>query len=80
MTPADISEILIKRRRDPKKALEDLKAAMEKRAEQNKERVRNSSSEKVAEEQEKRAFETPKENRLEEEEVSKDEKEKDKDS
>ncbi|KAL4182143.1 hypothetical protein AMTRI_Chr12g241050 [Amborella trichopoda] len=78
MTPADISEILIKRRRDPKKALEDLKAAMEKRAEQ-KERVRNPTSEEVAEEQEKRALETPKENGLEEE-VSKEESEKDKDS
>lgn len=57
MTPADISELLIKNRRDKGKALRELLLAFETRAEKN--RAKRSNLEKQEEEQEKRTLESP---------------------
>ncbi|XP_010259830.1 PREDICTED: AAA-ATPase At5g57480 [Nelumbo nucifera] len=63
MTPADISEVLIKNRRDKAKAMAELLAALKNRAEcyrKGASREKN-STEVEEEEQEKRALEMPKE-------------------
>ncbi|KAK9275232.1 hypothetical protein L1049_022494 [Liquidambar formosana] len=64
MTPADISEVLIKNRRDKKKAVRELVEALKTRAERS--RINGGSREKNSndveeEEQEKRALENPEE-------------------
>ncbi|KAK9275648.1 hypothetical protein L1049_022915 [Liquidambar formosana] len=64
MTPADISEVLIKNRRDKKKAVRELVEALKNRAERS--RINGGSREKNSndveeEEQEKRALENPEE-------------------
>ncbi|KAL7097424.1 hypothetical protein ACP275_10G144000 [Erythranthe tilingii] len=66
MTPADISEVLIKNRRDKNKAVEELVEALKIRAEKNRLKKTNLviGNDVVVEdeEQEKRALEYPKEN------------------
>ncbi|KAL4571267.1 hypothetical protein LXL04_018025 [Taraxacum kok-saghyz] len=63
MTPADISEVLIKNRRDNKKALRELLEALRVRAEKNRSGLRRLEAEveEMVEEEEKRALESPKE-------------------
>ncbi|KAI3782207.1 hypothetical protein L2E82_12244 [Cichorium intybus] len=63
MTPADISEVLIKNRRDNKKALRELLEALRVRAEKNRSGLRRFEAdvEEMAEEEEKRTLESPKE-------------------
>ncbi|CAI9298147.1 unnamed protein product [Lactuca saligna] len=63
MTPADISEVLIKNRRDNKKALRELLEALRVRAEKNRSGLQRLGAdvEEMAEEEEKRALESPKE-------------------
>ncbi|KAK9078876.1 hypothetical protein SSX86_002934 [Deinandra increscens subsp. villosa] len=69
MTPADISEVLIKNRRDNEKALGELLEALRGRAEKMKKKKRavsvrrrgEAEVEEVAEEEEKRALDSPKE-------------------
>lgn len=63
MTPADISEVLIKNRRDKRKAVSELLDALKIRAEKNRVKAKKVSGNEVEdEEQEKRAVETnPKE-------------------
>ncbi|KAF3965813.1 hypothetical protein CMV_010033 [Castanea mollissima] len=67
MTPADVSEVLIKNRRDKVKAVRELLEALKVRAERISEknivRLRAKGSEYLEEEQEKRALESPKEGR-----------------
>ena len=75
MTPADISEVLIKNRRYKQKAVSELLEALKTRAERN---LRSGSREKNSddmedEEQEKRALESPKEGSEFEEPCQKDE-------
>lgn len=67
MTPADISEVLIKNRRDKGKAVDELLEALKRKAERRRESgggvMRERGSEEVVvedEEQEKRALESPK--------------------
>ncbi|XP_018831208.1 AAA-ATPase At5g57480-like [Juglans regia] len=62
MTPADVSEVLIKNRRDKVKAVRELLEALKVRAERNAKKGGLSRERDVeeAEEQEKRALETPK--------------------
>lgn len=67
MTPADISEVLIKNRRDKRKAVGELLEALKRKAERRRESgggvMRDRGSEEVVvedEEQEKRALESPK--------------------
>uniref|UniRef100_A0A2P2QM18 Putative mitochondrial chaperone BCS1-B n=1 Tax=Rhizophora mucronata TaxID=61149 RepID=A0A2P2QM18_RHIMU len=64
MTPADVSEVLIKNRRNKDKAVSDLLEALKERAERNSKKgcVREKERDDVEEEeQEKRALESPKE-------------------
>ncbi|KAL0383249.1 UNVERIFIED_CONTAM: AAA-ATPase [Sesamum calycinum] len=64
MTPADISEVLIKNRRDKSKAVGELLEALKIKAEKNRIKprvIRNGSNEVEDEEQEKRALDSPKE-------------------
>ncbi|XP_043708550.1 AAA-ATPase At5g57480-like [Telopea speciosissima] len=64
MTPADISEVLIKKKRDKGEALSDLLEELKNRAERNREQMaarEKNSTEMEEEEQEKRALESPKE-------------------
>ncbi|KAL0453455.1 UNVERIFIED_CONTAM: AAA-ATPase [Sesamum latifolium] len=64
MTPADISEVLIKNRRDKSKAVDELLEALKIKAEKNRIKprvIRNGSNEVEDEEQEKRALDSPKE-------------------
>ncbi|XP_030955108.1 AAA-ATPase At5g57480-like [Quercus lobata] len=64
MTPADVSEVLIKNRRDKGKAVRELLEALKVKArisEKNIVRLREKGSEYLEEEQEKRALESPKE-------------------
>ncbi|KAK1417126.1 hypothetical protein QVD17_26248 [Tagetes erecta] len=63
MTPADISEVLIKNRRDNDKAIRELLEALKSKAEEKRlVRVRRrAEAEEVAEEEEKRALDSPKE-------------------
>uniref|UniRef100_A0A5B7B5W0 AAA+ ATPase domain-containing protein n=1 Tax=Davidia involucrata TaxID=16924 RepID=A0A5B7B5W0_DAVIN len=65
MTPADISEVLIKNRRNKEKAVSELLEALKVRAEKNRAngglREKNSTEVEEEEEQEKRALESPKE-------------------
>ncbi|KAL6540816.1 hypothetical protein OROMI_024699 [Orobanche minor] len=65
MTPADISEVLIKNRRDKSKAVVELVEVMsltaEERVKRNRSAVGNRSHEVEDEEQEKRALDSPKE-------------------
>lgn len=63
MTPADISEVLIKNRRDNKKALRELLEVLRVRAEKNRSGLQRLGAdvEEMAEEEEKRALESPKE-------------------
>ncbi|KAL4589994.1 hypothetical protein LXL04_002910 [Taraxacum kok-saghyz] len=65
MTPADISEVLIKNRRDNDKALRELLEALRTRAEKkrlvNRRRRLEAEVEEIAEEEEKRALDSPKE-------------------
>ncbi|XP_077238292.1 P-loop containing nucleoside triphosphate hydrolases superfamily protein [Tasmannia lanceolata] len=67
MTPADISEVLIKNRRDKGKAMFELLEALKNRAERRVSREKNQSKEEEeeTEEQEKRALESPKDESLE---------------
>ncbi|CAI9782953.1 unnamed protein product [Fraxinus pennsylvanica] len=62
MTPADISEVLIKNRRDKNKAVRELLEAFKTRAEQNraKKLLESKRNEVEDEEQEKRALDIPK--------------------
>lgn len=64
MTPADVSEVLIKKRRDKEKAVRALLEALKVRAEKNAKtggpRERDAENVEEEEEQEKRALETPK--------------------
>ncbi|XP_065848433.1 AAA-ATPase At5g57480-like [Euphorbia lathyris] len=64
MTPADISEVLIKNRRYKKKAVYELVGELKKRAE----KLKNHHVEEEEEEQEKRALDSPKEGYVSEEE------------
>ncbi|XP_016435965.1 AAA-ATPase At5g57480-like [Nicotiana tabacum] len=66
MTPADISEVLIKNRRNKNKAVWELLEALRTRAERN-DAVKSSADD---EEQEKRALESPKEAKCDEEKES----------
>ncbi|KAK4415297.1 AAA-ATPase [Sesamum alatum] len=63
MTPADISEVLIKNRRNKSKAVDELLEALKVKAQKNrtKSRERNGTNEVEDEEQEKRALDSPKE-------------------
>ncbi|KAF8400328.1 hypothetical protein HHK36_013625 [Tetracentron sinense] len=65
MTPADISEVLIKNRRDKRKAVTELVEALKSKAEKRNRIARVSTAENLMdleeEEQEKRALESPKE-------------------
>ncbi|KAL2502273.1 P-loop containing nucleoside triphosphate hydrolase superfamily protein [Forsythia ovata] len=63
MTPADISEVLIKNRRDNKKAVQELLEALKTRAERNRSKklLESNRNEVEDEEQEKRALDIPKE-------------------
>ncbi|XP_059637294.1 AAA-ATPase At5g57480 [Cornus florida] len=87
MTPADISEVLIKNRRDREKAVRELLEALKGKAERNRvnggSRERKLTEVEEEEEQEKRALESPKEGRgdqmVEDESCKKGEKEEDDD-
>lgn len=57
MTPADISEVLVRNRRDKGKALRELVETLSSRAEENKRRRREAEVVVVAEEEEKRELE-----------------------
>ncbi|GLT36059.1 hypothetical protein SLA2020_104640 [Shorea laevis] len=71
MTPADVSEVLIKNRRDKEKAVRELLEALKIKAEENLKKEKN-GNEVEEEEQEKRALESPKEGcELEEEDCGK---------
>ena len=59
MTPADVSEALIKNRRDKGKAVRELLEVLKGKAEKNK-KSNVGSAEEEEEEQEKRALESPK--------------------
>lgn len=59
MTPADVSEVLIKNRRDKEKAVRELLKALKVRADRNAKNGGLSRERDVEEEQEKRALETP---------------------
>ncbi|KAI3803127.1 hypothetical protein L1987_31276 [Smallanthus sonchifolius] len=59
MTPADISEVLIKNRRDNERALRELLVALRSRAEKNRRRRMEAEVEEMAEEEEKRALDSP---------------------
>ncbi|KAL8191510.1 hypothetical protein R6Q57_028241 [Mikania cordata] len=61
MTPADVSEVLIKNRRDKDKALRELVEVLSIRAEKNRSGLRRIEAEEVAEEEEKREVESLKE-------------------
>ncbi|KAJ0917846.1 putative AAA+ ATPase domain, ATPase, AAA-type, core [Helianthus annuus] len=58
MTPADVSEVLIKNRRDKDRALRELVEVLSVRAEKNRSPVRRREGEEVAEEEEKREVES----------------------
>ncbi|XVF70027.1 hypothetical protein PTKIN_Ptkin11bG0128300 [Pterospermum kingtungense] len=81
MTPADISEVLIKNRRHKQKAVSELLEALKSRAERNVKsgslREKNSDDMEEDEEQEKRALESPKQGSEFEEEPCKKKQEKD---
>ncbi|GLT97522.1 hypothetical protein SLE2022_150810 [Rubroshorea leprosula] len=78
MTPADVSEVLIKNRRDKDKAVRELLEALKIRAGRNLKREKN-PNEVEEEEQEKRALESPKEgSEFEAETCSKEEEEEEK--
>ncbi|PWA24089.1 P-loop containing nucleoside triphosphate hydrolases superfamily protein [Artemisia annua] len=61
MTPADISEVLIKNRRDNDKALKEVLETLRKKKAANRRKRMVAEVEEVAEEEEKRALDSPKE-------------------
>ncbi|GJR82203.1 AAA-ATPase-like protein [Tanacetum coccineum] len=61
MTPADISEVLIKNRRDNDKALKEVLETLRKKKTANRRKRMVAEVEEVAEEEEKRALDSPKE-------------------
>ncbi|KAL3532822.1 hypothetical protein ACH5RR_006343 [Cinchona calisaya] len=62
MTPADISEVLIKNRRDKERAVWELLEALKLRADKKSKEMMINATDLEVEEQEKRALENPKEN------------------